>query len=540
MACASLCSSLSFSSDLVVSPISCVAYAANSAITIEGGQASARCGTTITPQVDICRVTLTISNSAYTETYAEVWLPEGDASAWNGRTMNVDNGGLNGCVAYSQLQYVTSMGFAGVGDNGGHNSSSFDGSWMFNNNELILDWVWGSRHNAVAAGKQVVGTFYGQAPSFSYYIGCSTGGQQGMHTAQYFPEDFDGIIAGSPAADFNHLQDWSGRFVQLTGTGTSDPRFLTYDNWLTVNSAIQTQCDAALDGVPDGFLEDPTICEFNSSVLACSNNTFSGCLTDTQVSTVNNVFSALYDSEGKLLYPALLYGSEVDSFRLGQLSGTVQGISHDWFAYGVYNNSAWDPYNLNQADYAYADSLDEYHGRVSSFNGDLSAFRDAGGKLLIYHGLADPLTSAANSQRYYLKVAATMGLDNTDLDPFFRFFRISGMAHCGVGGISGAGAWMFGQTGAASIASDNIIANMVDWVENGVAPDTIVGTKYNYDIQSLGVELQRPHCRFPYRTTYEGGDWTLPEAWGCTFIENWRDCGTFAVPRLCNSDGTFT
>jgi feruloyl esterase len=194
---------------------------------------------------------------------------------------------------------------------------------------------------------------------------------------------------------------------------------------------------------------------------------------------------------------------------------------------------------MDQADYARADDLDATYGNVSSYSGDLSGFRAAGGKLITYHGMADPLVSAGNSQRYYLKVARTMGLDNVGLDEFYRYFRISGMAHCGVGGISGAGAWMFGQSLASRIAPNNIIDDLQRWVENGTAPEAITGTKFWYDQQASGIQFQRPHCRFPYRTTFAGGDSTQASAWTCELIEGWRECGPGVSPRLCNSDGSF-
>lgn len=538
--CEALCSSLTFPAGFDASPVSCVSYAANSTITITGGQADATCGSSIVPEVDVCRVVLTVATSEESETYMEVWLPEGDGQ-WNGRTMSTDNGGVNGCVHFVDMQYVSGLGFAAIGDNAGHNGSSFDGSWFAESNELIIDWAYRARHSSVVVGKAVVNQFYGTAPEYSYYIGCSAGGAQGLKSAQAYPEDFDGIISGSAAADFNHLQAWSGRFVQLTGSPTADT-FLTSADWITVQAAIFGQCDAALDGVDDGILEDPTICQFDSSVLACSNNaTLSGCLTDVQVNTVNDVFSELYNTEGELLYPALQYGSQVDAFRLGQLSGGVQAISEDWYKFAVTGDPNFVAADMDQADYALADELDEFHGGVSAYDGDLSGFQAAGGKMIMYHGMADPLVSQGSSQRYYLKVASTMGLDNTGLDNFLRLFRISGMAHCGVGGISGAGAWMFGQNGAASISPNSIIEDLQDWVEESVAPDTLTGTKFWYDTPSLGVQFTRSHCRFPYRTTYRGDglDSTVASSWSCELIEDWQECGPGATPRLCNVDGSF-
>nr|POF17881.1 putative feruloyl esterase b-2 [Quercus suber] len=539
--CSTLCSSLTFPAGLNVSPISCQAYTAGSNITITGGQAAVGCGTTFSPDVDICRAVLSIQTSYASQTYMEVWLPNNNASSWNGRTMSTDNGGMNGCVHYVDMKYVSGLGYAAIGDNAGHNSSSFDGSWTLNNNEEIIDWSYRARHSSVQVGKAVTDQFYGKAHNHSYYIGCSAGGSQGLHSAQYYPNDFDGIIAGSPAADFNHLQDWSARFVELTGFNSSDPRFLTQDQWITVQSQILSQCDTAIDGVNDGILEDPTLCQFNSTPLICTGGNTANCLTATQVNTVNQVFSDLYNTQNQLLFPALLYGSQVDAYRLGQLSGSIQGIARDWFRGGIYNNSNFDVTKVNQTDYARADALNNLHGDIASFGGDLSAFRAAGKKMMIYHGLADPLVSGTNSQRYYLKVAKNLTLTNTQIDNFMRLFRISGMAHCGVGGISGAGAWMFGQNAAASAAQDNIITNLVNWVENNNAPDTLLGTKFYYDTPSFGVQFTRRHCRFPYRTTYNGsGDPNNPDSWSCVLINNWQTCGVGAHPRLCNADGTFT
>jgi feruloyl esterase len=196
---------------------------------------------------------------------------------------------------------------------------------------------------------------------------------------------------------------------------------------------------------------------------------------------------------------------------------------------------------MGQSDYALADSLDFEHGGVSGWSGDLSEFNAAGGKLLMFHGLADPLVTAANSQRYYLKVAHTMGLDSSSMDDFMRLFRISGMAHCGVGGIAGAGAWMFGQNSAASAASTNIITELQNWVENESAPDTLTGTKFWWDTPGLGIQFERRHCRFPYRTTFNGGgaDPNKLDSWSCMKMDDWKSCGVGAKPRLCNVDGSF-
>lgn len=350
-----------------------------------------------------------------------------------------------------------------------------------------------------------------------------------------FPEDFDGIISGASAADFNHLQSWSAMFLEITGSSDNDT-FLTEDQWTFVQSYILAQCDEPIDGVADGILEDPLQCKFNvSAIPVCEGSDSDSCLTATQIQTVEDVFKPLYFGDA-LVYPALLYGSQVDAFRLGLLSGSYNGIARDFFRGGVYNDSSFDITTITKQDMEHASELDALHGYPSAFNADLSAFEAAGKKLMMYHGMEDPMVSGADSQRYYLKVAETMGYSNDQIDDFFRLFRISGMAHCGVGGISGAGAWMFGQSGAASPATNNIVHNLVDWVENGDAPETLLGTKFWYDTPSMGIEFERAHCRFPYRTTYKSGDSTKPESWGCDLIEDWQECADV----LCSADGTFT
>jgi len=534
--CSALCNNFS-PSNWAVNSLQCASLSAGSAVDTPNGQANAQCGDSFTPEVDICKVSMNVQTSGVSSTYMEVWLPNGDD--YNGRTMSTDNGGLNGCVHYVDMEYVSGMGFASIGDNAGHNGSSFDGTWMLNSNEKIVDWADRARHASVEIGKEVVNEYYGSPAEYSYYIGCSSGGSQGLHSAQYYPSDFDGIISGAASADFQNLQSWSARFIQLTGT-SGDATFLTKDQWILVQSQIEEECDEALDGVADGIIEDPTICNFNASALHCDVKDDTRCLTSTQVTTVENVFTPLFNSDGQLLYPALLPGSQVDDFALGQLSGSVQGIARDYYRGGVYNDSSFDVTTVGQADYRNALNLDRQHGYPSSFNGDLSGFRYVGGKMIMYHGMADPLTSGANSQRYYLKVADQMGLDDGEMDVFLRYFRISGMAHCGVGGIAGAGAWMFGQNKAASDANNNIVNNLVDWVENGNAPNTLEGTKFWWDESDNGIQFTRNHCRFPYRNTYGGsGDGSDPANWSCVKIDNWRDCGVDEMPRLCNADGSF-
>lgn len=492
---------------------------------------STECQATFTPEVDVCRVAVNVTTSYRSSSYIEIWLP----SDWNGRILSTGDGGLAGCVDYANLQYTTSLGFAATGDNGGHDGST--GIQFYNNADVIVDFSYRSRHSAIVVGKQILQSYYGKQHKTAYHFACSTGGRQGLKAAQMYPEDYDGIVAGSPASDFNHLCAWSGHFLTLTGQNASDPRFLSSAQWQAVNTEVFHQCDL-LDGVADMILEDSSICAFNPETLLCTRGTetshLTTCLTETQVQTVRNVFSPLLGVNNTFLYPRLSPSAEAAADQpapFAYLNGNLEGPGTGWFSYAVYNDLSWDPTTLNALDVAYADSLDAEHGYISSFSGDLSKFRDRGGKLIQYHGMSDPIITGEQSMRYYTHVANTMKASNKDLDKFYRFFRISGMGHCS----GGNGAWAFGQIEAAQNASTNVLWEVVNWVEKGIAPDTLVGTKWVNDNPADGIEFQRAHCRYPYRTTFKGGNPNKTESWGCDFIENWDVCGgpSSRLPILC-------
>ena len=151
--------------------------------------------------------------------------------------------------------------------------------------------------------------FYGARHKKSYYLGCSTGGRQGFKSAQDFPHDFDGIVVGAPAIAFNSLNAWSDHFYLLTGSNNS-ANFLPRALWTTVHTEVLNQCDG-LDGLEDGIIEDPSLCNFNASTLLCAPGVSTNCLSSAQVHTVTKVFSGLYGEDGSLIYPRMQPGSEL-------------------------------------------------------------------------------------------------------------------------------------------------------------------------------------------------------------------------------------
>lgn len=192
--------------------------------------------------------------------------------------------------------------------------------------------------------------------------------------------------------------------------------------------------------------------------------------------TVRQVFEPYYGVNGSLIYPRMQPGSELSAAYI-YYNGQPFQYTVDWLRYAILNDTTWQADNLTTQLVAYAAELDPYN--ISTWNGNLSPFQSRGGKILHYHGLADPIISSDNSPRYYEHVVTSMGMPPSELDDFYRFFRISGMGHCR----GGDGAWQIGQqaSGATNATDDpqhNILMRIVDWVENGNGPETVTGTKF--------------------------------------------------------------
>ncbi|KAH9211422.1 putative feruloyl esterase [Leptodontidium sp. 2 PMI_412] len=459
--------------------------------------------------VDLCRVAMEVKTSNRSAISLEAWLPGQD---WTGRFLSTGNGGLGGCIQYDDMAYASGLGFATVGANNGHNGTR--GIAFGNNTEVVHDFADRSMHTGVVIGKQVTEKYYGSAHKKSYYLGCSTGGRQGFKAVQTYPEDFDGVVAGAPAFNFLSLTSWSALFYTLFGSNSSNPNFVSVQQWSgIIHAEVLRQCDG-IDGVVDGIVEDPEMCRFRPEALLCAPGVTNStdCLSKEQVVAVRTVFTDYYGVDGKLIYPRMQPGSEVVASRVYYTAGAF-AYSADWFRYVVYNDTTWDPATYTIEDAKVANDQNPFN--IATWNGDISAFQKSGGKLLHYHGQMDAVITSENSPVYYNLVSRTMGLNSSQLDDFYRFFRVSGMGHCS----GGDGASMIGnqlETNTSTDPQKNVLMRMVDWVENGNAPDTITGVKYVDDDETKGVDLVRNHCKYPKRNTcVDPANYKTPEAWTC-------------------------
>ena len=171
-----------------------------------------------------------------------------------------------------------------------------------------------SLHTITQAGKNLTTAFYSAPANNSYYLGCSGGGRQGVKAAEMFPEDFNGIVVGAPAVNFNNMTSWRASFFGKTGAPSS-PNFIPASAWEGfIHDEVLNQCDM-IDGVADGIIEDPTLCDFRPEALICSGQNSTNCLSGVQVEIVRSVFSPLYGSSGELVYPAMQPGSEVQAVQ---------------------------------------------------------------------------------------------------------------------------------------------------------------------------------------------------------------------------------
>ncbi|KAI9735738.1 MAG: hypothetical protein M1818_006346 [Claussenomyces sp. TS43310] len=452
----------------------------------------------------LCRIALSIPTSRRSSITFELWLPEQWDSA---RYLSTGNGGIDGCVKYEDLAYTTANGFAAMGTNNGHNGTT--ASTLYNNPDIVEDFSYRALHTGTTAGKLLTKAFYGKTPEHSYYYGCSLGGRMGIKAAELFPEDYDGIVAGCPAVDFNRLQGERAMFFPITGA-INTTNFINADVWTgLIHDEVLKQCDG-LDGIVDGIIEVPDRCFFNPETLLCAAGNSIDCLNTDQVGQLVQIYATYKYPDGTFIFPRMNPGNELDAVTKF-FAGAPFSYSQDWFRYVVLNDPAWDPATYSFTDVTLAQDLNPYD--IETYPQVLPAFKARGGKLLSYHGGQDNQITSFNTERFWDQMADA----DPELHNWYRFFRISGMFHCN----SGPGAWVVGQGGGASGAGvpfeprQNVLAAMVAWVEKGEAPDSLTGTKFVNDTVSLGIDFQRKHCLYPKTQTYVGGDHKLASGWLC-------------------------
>jgi feruloyl esterase len=458
-----------------------------------------------------CRVALDLSTGTGSAIRAEVWLPQ---PGWNGRLLGTGTGGYGGQVDYGQLEDTITRGFAGVSDDmGSAPAGGMDGAPLVGQPVKWLDFGHRAAHAAAVAAKQVIAAFYGRPAHHAYFMGCSTGGQQALSEAQRYPEDYDGIAAGCGAWDRIGVHSaviWTHRALR------AEPGALpTAESIALLRRATLAACGPRDRPADDEYLLDPSRCAFDPGALECKEAKGPDCIPAAQVRALRALHAGPRNPRtGEVVYPGLPLGAESArylAFVAGQPNPPWDGLFRWVFGPG------WDPASFDfDRDLA---TVRGVLGEMLDANGtDLGAFERRGGKLLLWHGWADPINSAGNAISYYRRlVAERRGRDPDPLGGVRRFARLflaPGVKHCW----DGPGPDGFGAAVRASSydPEHDAIAALVRWVEQGVPPDRIVATKFQDPETATGIAFQRPLCPWPeVAAPRPGDDATRADGWAC-------------------------
>jgi hypothetical protein len=372
--------------------------------------------------------------------------------------------------------------------------------WAVGHPERIKDWGHRGSHFSAVASEAIIAAYYGSAPRYSYFTGCSHGGGSGLAEAQRYPEDYDAIIAGAFGSDWTGV---SAAYVFEAQAALNDQASnLPAPKLTQLNSAVIAACDAQ-DGVKDGIINDPRQCHFDPSVLQCKAGDAADCLTAEQVAAVKKVYAGPRNSAGKQIFPGLEPGSE---FLWGYLvKGPDTFLGADFFKYAVYDGKDFDWHRMDlDSDVDAANK--KLAADINNSNPDLSKFAAHGGKLLLYSGWGDALIQPGNAIKYYESVVKAQP---DAADKFVRLYLAPGMGHCS----GGPGPNAFGGTRYLNAGQPNppvldlehdLISAAVAWVEQGHAPGVIVATKFRDDDATKGIAMQRPLCPHPAVAIYNG------------------------------------
>jgi feruloyl esterase len=431
-----------------------------------------------------CRVTLSVEDPDDTGVVTVwVYLPE---STWNGRFQGVGGGGFSG-GSVDRLLAPLRAGYAAAATDAGHVGSS--GTFGLNpdgtpDEPAREDFGHEGVHDMTVTAKEVISAYYGQAPAYSYWNGCSTGGRQGLMEAQKYPDDYDGILAGAPVINFPEMQTgqiW-GQIVML-----QEDNPVPACKFATALAAAIEACDTVGDGVVDGVIGDPFACDFDLTTLI-GTVTDCGEITAEDVAVMQRIHEGPRGTDGSFLWYGLPYGAPYAGLHdvrmdpdTGQLVGAPFIYDLWWIQYFLADDPAFDWRTIDYADFEglFDLAVERYGDMMGASDADLSAFRESGGKLLMWHGVADFGVTVKGTVDYYERVLDELGPGHTQ--QFARLFLAPGVGHCG----GGAGAQLVDP-----------FAALVQWVEGGKAPKTL-------DARTAA-GATRPVCEYPFVAKWTG------------------------------------
>lgn len=399
----------------------------------------------------------------------EVRLPLG---TWTQRFVQTGCGGLcgnlnirlgndDGCLPATHGELA--LASTDMGHSGG-----MDGEFGEKNYQLRIDFAYRGVHLTTLAAKALIAKFYGQGSRYSYFAGCSDGGREALMEAERFPQDFNGITAGAPAMNFTTQNTFYHGWNARMNTGADGKPILTADKLPILHKAIVDACDSG-DGLKDGLISDPLSCHFDPAVVECkAGQDAAACLTAAQVKVAREIYAGAHDGEGhKLVLSGPLPGSELAwegvYIPRGGQERTMSGmIAPGTLKYLAYEKNPPAGYTLADLkfDRATFEATTRLHGLYDATDPDLTPFAAAGGKLILWHGLADPHISPLNTIAYYTAMEKLLG--KQAVDRFARLYLFPGGYHCG------------GGEGPFNV---DLLSAIMSWVERGDAPNALIASQ---------------------------------------------------------------
>lgn len=482
-----------------------------------------------------CRVQGVARPSPDSEIKFEVWLPA-TAPAWSGRFKLNGTGGYAGSIPYPRLAQDVGDGFVTAGSNMGHDGGEGP-AWTLNHPEKVKDWGLRAHYYVATAAKALAHAYYAHPVSYSYFEGCSNGGRQAMMMAQRYPELFDGIAAGAPSQFYPEILTWLAYSGKLQTPVQGQPPVMPPAKRQLLSRASHAACDAQ-DGMADGQISNPRVCNFNPAVLRCTAGDAPDCLTDAQLAVAQAMYAGMRTSSGVQRYAGVMPGSEAewdpnfgDNGRYGPFIGHY-----------VYSKTS-PPYEWRR-DLNWDDQFDEIKRFITPVTAapspDLSAFKARGGKLVQFHGWADPIVPPQGSPAYYnamiqfeklkrlpraeydaavsalsaAQVAADAIAMAATVQGHHRLFMLPDVGHCRSGTAPEAIGGGFPEPAKAQRTPEShIVSALARWVEQGVAPAAIIATKYG---DKGAITRQRPICAYPQIAAYRGsGDVNAAGSFAC-------------------------
>lgn len=445
-----------------------------------------------------CRVTGVVAHSIR----FEIRLP---MQGWNHRLL------LSGCGAYcgevlpdqdgyaNAINFALERGYATAITDAGHQGSRVRTDWARDNRNAEVLYAHAWVPTATSASRALVRKLYGRGEQYAYFSGCSNGGRTALKVAQRYPELFDGVISGCPTIDLAGAAGLQGLWLDRALVDAEGALRLHEDKIAMLGAAVLDRCDGQ-DGLLDRIISRPFECDFDPGSLACpSGFAEMGCLSASETEAVRKLYAGVTNSRAEQLYPGLPRGSE--SYWITSIVATdgagrrlLGELGNDYFRYLGFDRDPGDAYTT--ADFDLDRDLPLLEPMRQLFNAndtDLSAFRRAGGKLLLYHGLADPIVVPDVSIAYYARVVEAMA-GQADVRDFFRLFLVPGADHC------------WAVVGRAPDLFDPLQV-MERWVEQGIAPERIIAHQYEDSGKTVSprpAKRTRPLCPYPQQARYTG------------------------------------